>query len=238
MENAVRVIITILFIGLIALAVIFFAVFGLIPLGQAGKVFEKSPTSTVEVVVIDPGSSSGGEEEPGETPPEAVTPPPTNNGDVVVVPPNTEETPPVQNPPAEEPPVVAPPDITPVEPPPPKVIKLDVPPGSSEAPEQSNPVAHESLPDGVIDIVTQGGGLSITEFTVVEGEEMTLAFTSADGNTHVLAFRESALQAVAIGVGPGETRTMTFKAPEAGIYNYYCNVPGHAGERGIMRVLK
>ena len=37
MENAIRIIITVFFIGLIAMAIIFFGVFGLVPLGQIGK---------------------------------------------------------------------------------------------------------------------------------------------------------------------------------------------------------
>ncbi len=39
-------------------------------------------------------------------------------------------------------------------------------------------------------------------------------------------------------LGPGESETITFTAPAAGVYDYICTFPGHAitGMRGVLKV--
>jgi len=65
-----------------------------------------------------------------------------------------------------------------------------------------------------------------------------LALSSVDNITHVLLFDDPVLAGVAIGVGPNETRAITFNAPKAGEYGFHCDVPGHTarGESGKMIV--
>jgi len=66
-----------------------------------------------------------------------------------------------------------------------------------------------------------------------------VAVSSTDGYTHVFMFDDPSLSAVAVGVGPKETRAITFNAPaKAGTYSFHCDVPGHTarGEVGAMIV--
>lgn len=218
MENTLRIIITIFFVGLIALAIILFGVFGLAPLGQVGK--DKKTNTTSEIVLSDgkTQNTSVGE----NTQPTTIDIQPTTGTNVPS---------PVQEP------------IKVIPPPPPqpkREIRLDVPPGSPDAPQQSMPISRDSLPIGSPEIVAKDGKLIPQYFAVKEGEIITLALTSGDKRTHILTFDDEALMAVAIGVGPNETRTMKFKVPKVGIYTFTCGVPGHAGagETGSMTVIK
>jgi len=215
MENAARVIITVFFIGLIALAIIFFGVFGILPLARVGK---QQGNSSSTVVVINEQTS-----QPSS---------PTSSG----------EAPPSQGAPSAQ--EAAPPESSnlPVNPPPaaptPRVVRLDVPPGSPDAPQQSNPVAQSDVPKGALDIVVKDGSFTPSSFAVNSGEQVTIYFTSADGRTHSIGFEDASVQGIAVGIGPGETRSVTFKAPVPGTYAFECNVPGHAaaGEQGTMVV--
>ena len=120
-----------------------------------------------------------------------------------------------------------------------EVAKLDVDPGSPEAPQQSNPVSANSVPKAATKMtVSMGSGFSPKEFTVNSGDAVTISVSSTDDKTYVFAFEDQALSAVAVGVGPGETRLITFNAPKRGEYVFYSNVPGHkaAGLVGKMIV--
>lgn len=118
-----------------------------------------------------------------------------------------------------------------------EAARNDAPPTSPEAPKQSNPISEDvSIPDSVKIEMTRDG-LTPQEFTVRAGKAVTLVITAKDENTHVFKFRDASLQGVAVGVGPGETRSITFNAPsEKGNYEYYCDVPNHAAEIGKMTV--
>lgn len=66
---------------------------------------------------------------------------------------------------------------------------------------------------------------------VPAGAEVTLTFTNNDGNplvNHdwVLEGVDGAATEV---IGNGESDTITFTAPAAGEYAFYCSVPGHRG---------
>ncbi len=113
-------------------------------------------------------------------------------------------------------------------------------PGSLSAPSQSVPIASSSIPASAIklDISTAGGFVPST-FTVKPGAAITLSLTATDDQTHVLRFDDPSLQAVAIGIGPGMTRVISFNAPtQAGTYAFHDDVPGHAaaGDVGNMIV--
>jgi FtsP/CotA-like multicopper oxidase with cupredoxin domain len=113
-------------------------------------------------------------------------------------------------------------------------------PGSETAPSQSAPVASSSIPASAIKLnVSTAGGFVPSTFTVKAGAAVTLSLTATDDQTHVLRFDDSSLQAVAIGIGPGMTRVITFNAPTtAGTYSFHDDVPGHtaAGVVGKMIV--
>ncbi len=111
-----------------------------------------------------------------------------------------------------------------------KPVKLNVTPGTPEAPQQSNPIAKPAdLPSKTVKLVISSAGFSPKEITVSAGQPVTIGVTSGDSQTHVLKFDDPSLDAVAVGVGPGETRAITFPAPKAGTYKFHCDVPGHSG---------
>ncbi len=113
-------------------------------------------------------------------------------------------------------------------------------PGSATAPSQSSPLTSTDVPASAIKLtVATAGGFSPSTFTVKPGAAVTLSLTGTDDQTHVLRFDDASLQAVAIGIGPGMTRVITFNAPTtAGDYSFRDDVPGHAqaGDIGKMIV--
>ncbi len=117
-----------------------------------------------------------------------------------------------------------------------EAAKLNVEPGTPEAPQQSNPVSE--APAGSVELVMTSSGISPSNFEVRAGAPVTISVTSGDDQTHVFKFDSASLSAVAVGVGPGETRAITFNAPGKGTYGFHCDVPGHAarGETGTMTV--
>ena len=110
-------------------------------------------------------------------------------------------------------------------------------PGSPEAPKQSRALDEKEIPSGAVQLTVTAAGFVPNEFTVKAGQAVTLSLTSGD-KTHVFKFDDAGLQAVAIGVAGNETRAITFNAPTAGDYSFYCDVPGHRGrgETGVMHV--
>lgn len=229
MENTLRIIITIFFIGLIALAIIFFGIFGILPLTKIGSL-KKNSTSTEAVVPvpqpiaqvpsvpgISPQTTTPETQTPGQYP-DTMTP---NTGNVP---------PPGSSAPNTEPEISTPP--------PPKVVRLDVPPGSPDAPQQSNAISADQVPTGSLHIVIKDGKFIPSSFAVRSGEPVVLYVTSADGRAHSINFSDPSVQGIAIGVGPNETRSIAFTAPKVGSYTFQCSVPGHAalGETGTMVV--
>lgn len=97
----------------------------------------------------------------------------------------------------------------------------------------------ESIPPGAISIkISQDKDFQPNEFSVKAGEVVNLVLTGLDG-THTLYFDDKSLEKVEIDVGNGETRGISFVAPQQkGEYKFYCDIPGHRqnGEEGIMIV--
>lgn len=104
-------------------------------------------------------------------------------------------------------------------------------PGSENAPAQSEPISKEDVPEQAIKLeVTTKDGFKPNTFTVKRGSPVILSLTSADESTHILRFDDPSLNAIAIGVGPGMTRLIPFKAPETpGEYTFRDEVPGKTG---------
>ena len=108
-----------------------------------------------------------------------------------------------------------------------------------ENPSQSSPLEQSEVPKDAIKISITEGGIAPASFEAKAGAQIILAVSSGDQWTHVFKFKAKSLEQVAVGVGPKETRAITFYAPkEKGEYEYYCDVPGHItrGEKGVMIV--
>ncbi|MBI4652678.1 cupredoxin domain-containing protein [Candidatus Kuenenbacteria bacterium] len=121
-----------------------------------------------------------------------------------------------------------------------KPVRLDVVPGTTEAPQLSNPIKNlEQLPAEAVKLIVTEKGLQPLSFTVKAGGVVNLIITSGDSHMHMFRFKDPLLSAVEIGPSRGETLAMVFNAPEkAGEYEFYCDVPGHEnrGEKGKMIV--
>lgn len=120
-----------------------------------------------------------------------------------------------------------------------KAAQNNATPGTPEAPQQSGPISTAQIPSKAIALSVSNKGFSPATFEVKAGSPVILALTSKEDFTHVLAFKDPSLSAIAIGVGPKETRLITFNAPtKPGEYVFYCNVPRHEaiGEIGKMIV--
>ena len=108
-----------------------------------------------------------------------------------------------------------------------------------EEPMESAPLEETEIPKEAIKIVITAEGFNPSTFEVKRNEKIILSVTSGDEWTHVFKFEAEQLSDVAVGVGPGETRAITFYAPaEPGEYPFFCDVPGHRGrgEEGKMIV--
>ena len=117
--------------------------------------------------------------------------------------------------------------------------RTDVKSSDPLAPKQTRPIDNpEELSAEVIKITMSTGSIEPAEFTVKAGSAVSLAVTSAD-KTHVFKFKDPLLKAVGVGIMGGETRAITFNAPETpGNYEIFCDIPGHEarGEAAVMIV--
>jgi plastocyanin len=112
--------------------------------------------------------------------------------------------------------------------------KLDVAPGSPEAPKQSSSITEGEIPKAAIKLEADNYFFSPNEFTVKAGSLVTLSLTAKGSATYIFKFKDPSLSAVAVGVGSGQTRVIPFNAPEKkGEYIFYSDVPGHEA-RGLV----
>jgi len=108
-----------------------------------------------------------------------------------------------------------------------------------EKPMQSPPLKDNEIPKTAIKISISSAGFSPETFKVKTGQKIILALTSKDQSAHVFKFKDESLNNVAVGLNPGETRTIIFFAPKkTGDYEFFCDIPGHSarGEQGKMIV--
>jgi len=103
--------------------------------------------------------------------------------------------------------------------------KNDAMPGSKDAPKQSFSIEDpEDLPQSTIKLTVYRDRIEPEEFTVNANQAVSLALTSGD-RTHIFRFDDPDLQAIALGIGPEETRTITFNAPSnPGEYAFYSDM--------------
>lgn len=118
-----------------------------------------------------------------------------------------------------------------------KAVKNDAIPNTPEAPKPVL-ISKAQLPKQAINLDMGNGVFKPNTFTVQAGAPISLAVSSIDNQVHVFIFTSSAVGAIAMGIGGGETKAITFNAPVAGTYEFRCDIPGHAakGEVGKMIV--
>lgn len=112
-------------------------------------------------------------------------------------------------------------------------------PMTESAPKQTGFLNKEEISKDVVGISVGNNKFSPTSFSTTVGAPTTFTLTGVDSYSHVIAFDDPSLAAIAILVGPGQTKAITFNAPAtAGEYTFRCASPGHAeaGEVGKMIV--
>jgi len=120
-----------------------------------------------------------------------------------------------------------------------QVTENNAQPMTETAPKQTGFLNKESIPEGVAGISVGNNKFVPDSFTTNVGAPTTFTLTGVDSYSHVIAFDDPSLSAIAILVGPGQTKAITFNAPAtAGEYTFRCASPGHseAGEIGKMIV--
>lgn len=109
-----------------------------------------------------------------------------------------------------------------------------------EKPMQSPALEGSEIPKQAIKLeVSVEKGFVPSSFEVKKGEKVVLVITGKDRWSHSFKFRNKELEEVAVGLGAGQTRAITFYAPnEAGEYEFFCDIVNHEsmGEKGAMRV--
>lgn len=118
-------------------------------------------------------------------------------------------------------------------------VRSDVEPNSENAPRQSLAISEDELSEKVIKLKIGNGSFSPDTFSVKKGEAISLSLTGTDDTSHSIVFTDSSLRAVRININSGQTRLVSFNAPdEPGEYSFRCGFPGHftIGEEGVMIV--
>lgn len=116
--------------------------------------------------------------------------------------------------------------------------KNDTIAGDANAPLQSEPVDPVKLPESTIKIVMSPTGVTPKDFTIKPRQAIALSVT-AESSLEIFKFDDPSLSAVAMGLKPGETRVITFNAPDKpGEYKFYSDFAGHrsTGAEGTMIV--
>ena len=106
-------------------------------------------------------------------------------------------------------------------------------------PMESWPLQDAEIPQEAIKISISANGFSPAFFEANKKTKVVLVLTDTDQWNHILKFKDSALSEIVLTAGKGETRAITFFAPEnAGEYEFFCDMPGHQsrGEIGKMIV--
>ena len=117
----------------------------------------------------------------------------------------------------------------------------DIIPSSPQAPQQSEALTLDEVPESGIQIsLSSETGFNPRQFKVKPGQVVTIVLTAIDTQEHTLRFKDSSLRAIAVSVGGGETRAITFNAPNnMGVYDFMCGKPDHRdSEKGQMIVVQ
>lgn len=100
--------------------------------------------------------------------------------------------------------------------------------GGKDAPKPTGFLTPEGLAKEILQLKVSRVGFEPNQFTTVAGAPTTFSLTSTDNLVHTFVFDHRDLSSLAISVGIGQTKALTFQAPATpGIYNFKCISPGH-----------
>jgi len=108
-------------------------------------------------------------------------------------------------------------------------------PGSDAAPKQAV-IKAEEIPSAAIKLSVSDSGFTPKEFTINSGQEVSLAITAVGSSTHVFIFPMASLMGLQTMVSNGETKMITFTAPNAGTYTFRDDIPDFRKNTGSMIV--
>jgi len=111
---------------------------------------------------------------------------------------------------------------------------------SSNNPHQSGFLSFDALPPNSIHLSVSSAGFSPNIFHIKKNQIVQLAISSIDDGVHVLATNNSKLSAIAILVGPGQTKLITFKAYNLLAHDtieFTCVSPDHAARGEVVKMV-
>lgn len=108
-------------------------------------------------------------------------------------------------------------------------------PGSDAAPKQEV-VTADKIPAAAIKLSVSDTGFSPKDFTIKAGQQVSLAITGVGSSTHVFIFPMASLMGLQTMVSGGETKVITFTAPNAGTYTFRDDIPTFRQNTGNMIV--
>ena len=106
-------------------------------------------------------------------------------------------------------------------------------------PMESSPLQASEIPKGAFWIKVKDGSFLPASFEVKAKDKVVIVLKNEGIYSHIFHFENKNLAEVGIGVMPGESRGITFFAPNIpGEYSFYCAVLSHkeSGEIGKMIV--
>lgn len=109
-------------------------------------------------------------------------------------------------------------------------------PGSPEAPKQEVITKDKEVSAKAIKLGVSANGFDPREFTINAGEEVILAISATDDKAHLFLFPNATLMALTTMVFGKQTKTITFNAPAAGIYEFNDGISAYSGNTGKMIV--
>ena len=113
--------------------------------------------------------------------------------------------------------------------------------GSQEAPQQSFPITNAAeLPKSTIKLNVTSSSFTPNTFTVTRGQAVSLAVSNVNETTYseVFRFDEPSLSGVVLGLAKGETKTITFNAPDkAGEYSFFSDMFDHRAQGAVGKMI-
>lgn len=110
-------------------------------------------------------------------------------------------------------------------------------PGAGDSPQESYAIQPNQIPQNSVQISISDSAFSPAEITVSNGDPVVLTFISTGTDTSrgaIIQFEDASLSGLIVSLLPGETKVLTFNAPDTdGDYIFYRK--GSAA-RGVMHV--